>query len=104
MVAVSGAGRDQRTGLAPEDQRYDQLLADLQRLLRDPTTRGLTLKGVQLVAGSNVLAHRLGRAPEGWYPVRVTGANAFSARETASDARFLTLDVVAPCTVDLRVF
>ena len=104
MVAVSGAGRDQRTGLTPEDQRYEQLLADLQRLLRDPATRGLTLPGLDLVAGTNAIPHRLGRAPQGWYPVRVTGANAFSARETASDARFLTLDVVAPCTVDLRVF
>lgn len=101
---MSGAGRDQRTGLTPEDQRYDQLLADLQRLLRDPLTRGLTLEGLDLVAGANPIAHRLGRVPQGWMPLRVTGANPFSARETARDNRFLTLDVVAPCRVDLRVF
>lgn len=98
------AGRDQRTGFAPEDARYAQFLADMQRLLRDPIMRGHTLEALTLTSGTNRIAHRLGRRPKGWFSVRVTGANAFYARETASNERYLTLDLLLDCTVDLRVF
>lgn len=103
-MAVSTAGRDHRTGTPPEDERYAQLLADVQRLLRDPMLRGLTLEGLALVGGTNRIAHKLGRVPRGWFSTRTTGANTFHAREIARDDRYLTLELLLDCTVDLRVF
>lgn len=98
------AGRDQRTGFAPEDARYAQFLADMQRLLRDPIMRGRTIEGLTLTSGTNRIAHGLGRVPQGWFSTRTTGANAFYAREVARDERYLTLELLLDCTVDLRVF
>ena len=101
---MSGAGRDLRTGTPPEDERYAQLLSDMQRLLRDPMLRGHTLERVTVEVGSNRIAHKLGRRPVGWFAVRVTGAAVFAARETAADDRYLTLEVTSATTLDLRVF
>ncbi len=108
---MSGAGRDQRTGAPAEDQRHAQLLADLQRLLRDPINRGVTLPGLALVSGTQLVPHGLGRVPQGWFAVRVRGANGFYARELPPDParphdprRFLRLELLLDCLVDLRVF
>lgn len=101
---MSGAGRDLRTGTPPEDERYAQLLSDMQRLLRDPMLRGHTLERVTVEVGTNRIAHKLGRKPVGWFAVRVTGSAAFEARETAADDRYLTLEVTNATTLDLRVF
>lgn len=101
---MSAPGRDQRTGDAPEDARYAQLLADVGRLLRDPMLRGRTIEGIKLTSGTNRVAHGLARIPQGWFSTRTTGANAFYAREVARDERYLTLELLLDCTVDLRVF
>ena len=99
------AGRDQRTGLSPEDQRHAQLLSDLQGLLRVPVLRGVRLSGVSLVAGQNRIAHKLGRPYQGWFPLRVRDAALVAFEATRDDPRrVLVLDVAAPCVADLWVF
>lgn len=105
LEAPMTAGRDQRTGLTPEDQRHAQLLADLQGVLRVPFLKGLRLPDLALVAGVNRIDHKLGRAYQGWFPLRVQDA-ALVAFEQASDdpRRALVLNVAAPCVCDLWVF
>ena len=104
MVAVT-AGRDQRTGAPSEDQRHAQLLSDLQGLLRVPFLRGVRLPGLALVAGSNRIAHKLGRPYQGWWALRVRDAALVAFEVTSDDPRrVLVLDVAAPCVCDLWVF
>lgn len=104
---MSGAGRDQRG--ADEESRYQQQLADLQGLLRLPLAKGRALKGLQLTAGNNFVAHGLGRAPQGWFATRSL-VDALVAREippSGSDydpKKHLKLLVLSACTVDLWVF
>lgn len=56
-----------------------------------------------LVAGSNRLAHGLGRTPRGWLVLRCKGA-ANDLYESASDNNFLTLVTAGAPTVTLWVF
>ena len=100
---MSGAGRDLKTGSPAEDERYAQQLADLQRLLRLPLLRGVLHEGVDLAAGDIDFAHRLSRAPRGWWLVRQIGAGAVYER-AGSDARFLKLTASAAMTVSLWVW
>jgi hypothetical protein len=63
---------------------------------------GHLLKSVALASGSNLIAHRLDRAPVGWIIVRRNGAA--TVHELAVDSRHLTLSASAAVTVDLYVF
>lgn len=52
--------------------------------------------------GSVTVNHTLGRAPTGWWPVRVTGGF-FQAWETNRNNRQITFTSNNACTVDLEV-
>jgi len=52
-----------------------ELANQVDRLGESPLSLGVHLKDVSLVAGSNTIAHKLGRTPEGYAITRVQGAN-----------------------------
>jgi len=88
---------------------FDRLFARVpilngQLLASEVSTTGEVTDGVALSATAKLVAHGLGRPPRGWLIVRSFGANAADVRETARDARTITLVAASACTVYLWVW
>lgn len=61
-------------GASPEHDRYNyESSAAVRQLLSHPLLRGRQLELGELDAGTNRVAHGLGRKPVGWFVVRQTG-------------------------------
>lgn len=75
-------------------------------IIANPTINNLVLKNVSLVAGSNTINHRLGRALQGWNSVRIRAAATLYDQQDTNQTPQLTLVLVAsaPVVVDLVVF
>ena len=81
--------------------------AQLNPLLAQPLAGSVLLANVVLAAGSNTVNHNLGRALQGWLPVRFQGgwAQLYDLQSTNPlPDRTLTLVASAPVTVSLLVF
>lgn len=82
-------------------------LADINTATRAlPILDGVLLPGVELVSGSNVVPHMLGRVLRGWIPVRVRADATLYDTQDDNDApsKTLLLTASADVTVDLWVF
>lgn len=90
-----------------ELRRVQANLADfVQPLVRNPLLDGVLLEGVSLAAGTNTVAHGLGRAPRGVLPL-LGNADArvwLSATPSAAPAGSVRLDASAAVTLSLFVF
>jgi hypothetical protein len=75
----------------------------LDSLLKRPMSSSLLLTGISLVAGDNVINHRLDRVPQGWLVVDTTAAVSIY-RAAPMNLLTLTLNASAPSTVSLLVF
>lgn len=98
----------------PKVHTNDRLINQLQQnfaqalepLLSNPITQGVLLTSVKLTSGANQVQHGLGRAPQGWIPVRVRGSATLYDEQDTNSTPSLTLSLVtsADVTVDLYVF
>jgi hypothetical protein len=69
------------------------------------TPHGVYLPGVEVGTSATKVEHKLGRTPRGYLVLRIRASSPVYLIETADpDARHLTLEAGADCTVDLWVF
>lgn len=95
----------------PSFQTDDQALSFLQSrwasilnpLLRSPLSSNLLLKEVVLVAGDNVINHKLGRTPQGWIISDVNSAISIY-RNAPFNELTLTLNSSGNGTINLIIF
>lgn len=82
----------------------DNIENALDQLTRLPILDGVMIEGISLVAGSNnQIAHKLGRKPVMWFPVRkYQNADVWEVANTATN-QLLTLQCSANCLVNLWV-
>lgn len=71
--------------------------------LKNPLSNGVYVKDVSLVSGANVVNHKLGRTPQGWFLIDIQGAETVY-RSAAFNDLTLTLTASAAVTVSLYVF
>lgn len=78
----------------------------LDPIIANPMTNPSILKNVSLVAGTNVIDHKLGRRLQGWNSVRVRSAASIFDQQDSNQTPQLTLILVssADVVVDLMVF
>jgi predicted RNA binding protein YcfA (HicA-like mRNA interferase family) len=71
-----------------------------------PINKGLILKNIALVTGSNKVNHRLGRKLQGWFLVRKRGSADIYDEQDSNQMPSLTLSLnsSADVTVDIFVF
>lgn len=80
--------------------------AQINPFLSNPALNCVLLKNVSLTTGANIINHRLGRALQGWYPVRIRAAATFFDTQDTNQTPTLTLNLnsSAAVVVDLVVF
>lgn len=90
----------------PLELMQTQWAQELNPLISNPTTKTTVLKNINLVTGTNVINHKLGRALQGWYLVRIRAATTVYDTQDANQTPTLTLvlNASAPAIVDLVVF
>ena len=78
----------------------------LNPVINNPLATPTILSNVSLVAGKNVINHRLGQPLTGWIPTRVRSAATFYDDQSNNQTPQLTLILYASaaCVVDLAVF
>ena len=80
--------------------------SQLNPMLANPSLKCIILKNVELVSGSNVVNHLLGRKLQGWRIVRQRAAASIHDNQDNNQSPALTLLLIssAPVSVDLEVF
>lgn len=80
--------------------------SQLNPLLSNPLSNGLVLQNLQLITGSNVVNHLLGRKLQGWVIIRQRGPATFYDTQDGNTMPNLTLYLTssAAVSVDLYVF
>jgi hypothetical protein len=80
--------------------------SELNPVLANPLVQGQLLKSVSLVAGQNIVNHKLGRALQGWVVTRIRASATLYDQQDANKTPGLTLvlQASAPVVVDLYVF
>lgn len=86
-----------------QNQTAQNIIQNLNQLLKNPLTQGNLLTGIALVSGANVIQHKLGRQIQGWVLVDVTSVITLYRSAPMNDAT-LTLTSSASSTVSLYVF
>lgn len=78
----------------------------LDPIISNSTINNIVLKQVSLVAGTNVINHKLGRALQGWETSRVRGPATIYDQQDSNQTPNLTLVLVsdAAVVIDLVVF
>lgn len=96
------------TGNAVEDRRARELQTDLRRVLALPFADGIEVTVAATGAGTVTVAHRLGRAPRGWMPIRKvsSGVAVIDLQEitSTSNDKTITFRVTTTGTVTLWVW
>lgn len=84
----------------------NQWAAILDPVVNNPTVNTLVLKNQSLIAGSNVIDHRLGRKLQGWYVSRLRASATIYDTQDSNQMPDLTLVLVAsaPVVADIVVF
>ncbi len=80
-----------------------QWASQLNPLLTQPTSNAILLKDVNVLSGSNVINHKLGRTPQGWVVVDQTSSATFY-RSAIQTPLTLTLTASADSVISLLVF
>lgn len=85
------------------NQLQSNIATVLNPLLSNPLLNGSFLTGIALISGTTVIAHGLGRTPQGWMLTDINGA-ATVYRSAAFNSSTLSLTSDASVTVNLYVF
>ncbi len=94
----------------PQKLPYDQMCVrwatELDPVLKNPATNPVLLQNVQLINGTTLVDHRLGKKLTGWQIVRIrAAATIFDSQDTnPHPERTLRLVSNAAAVVDLIVF
>lgn len=90
----------------PLEQMAVNWAQELNPIISNPLNSQLILKNISLVAGTNVINHKLGRTLQGWNPTRIRSAATFYDQQDTNLTPQLTLVLVASadCSIDLAVF
>lgn len=91
----------------PLDMMQDKWAADIEPVLNNPIVDSNLLKSISLIAGTNVVSHKLGRNLIGWYITRMrSNFTELYDLQDSNQTPQLTLVLVASanCVVDLQVF
>lgn len=90
----------------PWDLADDRWAAIINPLLKSPANNSLILKNISLLAGNNVVNHRLGQNLQGWSIVRQRASGTVYDSQDSNQTPQLTLVLIAsaPMVVDLMVF
>jgi len=88
------------------DMAQDRWATIIEPVVAQPFNQGLILKNVSLVAGANVVNHKLGRNLTGWNPTRIRASATIFDTQDSNQTPQLTLNLVASANVvvDLLVF
>lgn len=89
-------------GASDLGQVQDYIEYVLQPLLKCPLIDGTLLENLDLATGPNIVDHKLGREPRGWYIVSPKANE--SVWQTASTRSSLTLNASGPITLSLWCF
>lgn len=83
-----------------------QWAQQIDPLISNPITKGNVLQSISLIAGTNVINHKLGRKLQGWYTTRVRAAVQIYDQQDSNQTPNLTLVLIAdaPSIIDLAVF
>lgn len=78
----------------------------LNPIIANPILQGNILKNISLVAGTNVINHKLSRNLQGWNPTRIRSAVALYDQQDTNPTPQLTLILIADADaiIDLLVF
>lgn len=79
----------------------DRWASLLNPVLRNPMVNGILLEDVTLAIGDNVINHRLGRTPQGWFLVDTDGATSIYRSAPFS---FLTLTLNSSATANVKLW
>lgn len=75
----------------------------LNPLIANPLSSALILDNVQLVTGFNIVPHKLGRVPQGWFITDIDAAvGVFRAKPFNPDTISLTTN--GACTISLAIY
>lgn len=77
--------------------------SEINPVLRLPLTQGLTLNGISLISGVNVINHLLDRKQQGWIVTDIDGIAAIY-RSQPFNSKTLTLTSNATVVVNLYVY
>ncbi len=90
----------------PQTQMENTWATIIEPFLNNPVNDSLLLKNVSVVAGSNVINHKLGRKLQGWIPTRLRMNVTLYDTQDSNQTPQLTLVLVAsaPGVIDLAVF
>lgn len=80
-----------------------QWATEIDPVITNPSNQAILLKNINLNNGVTVVNHKLGRLPQGWRIVDITGA-ATIYRSAAFNNLTLTLTSNAAVTIALEVF
>lgn len=80
--------------------------AQLNPVLANPLTNGIILNNVELINGTTVVNHRLGRKLQGWLVIGLDAAATIFDNQASNQMPELTLSLTsdAACTCTLYVF
>jgi len=80
-----------------------QWASQLNSVLGNPITNPLTIKGIALTTGANVINHKLGISPVGWFITDINAAVTIY-RSQPFNPLTLTLTSSGAATINLTVF
>lgn len=92
-----------QTAVRELSMMQSQWASQLNPLLGLPTSSPSLLKGINVVSGTNVINHRLGRTPQGWVICDIDGAITLH-RSAAFNDLTLTLTSSGAATISLLIF
>lgn len=80
--------------------------SQLNKVLNNPAVNSNILQNIPLIAGTNVINHKLGRKLQGWSLTRKRAPGDVSDTQDTNQSPALTLLLVAsaPMVVDIEVF
>ncbi len=80
--------------------------SQLNPIIANPLNNASVLQNISLIAGTNVINHKLGQKLQGWFTTRVRSSVQLYDQQDSNQTPQLTLVLVAsaPAIIDLGVF
>jgi hypothetical protein len=89
----------------PWGQANQRWAVQINQLLKNPLNSASILENINLVVGTNVINHLLGKIQQGWFLTDIQGELTYMPyRNTPFNASTLSLYSPSSCTVSIGVF
>lgn len=88
------------------DIAQDRWASILNPVIKNPSNNRSLLTNISLIAGTNVINHKMGQRLQGWNPVRIRASATFYDLQDDNQTPELTLVLVSSANVviDIEVF